>query len=242
MTDIVRRPSPNFDVRAGPIDMIVLHYTGMRNCQTALDRLCEPAAKVSAHYLIDEDGTLYVLVDEAHRAWHAGVASWHGNADINGCSVGIELVNPGHDLGYRGFPDVQMSRLEILCAEVMHRHDISAARVLGHSDVAPARKQDPGELFDWHRLAAKGLALWPDPGAADLTTLRAGNEDDDVLALQTLLGAVGYGLAPDGVFGAETEAVVTAFQRRYRPSRVDGVADPETRAMVNGLAALFVDV
>lgn len=242
MTEIVRRRSPNFDARSGVVDMIVLHYTGMESCRAALDRLCDSTAKVSAHYLIDEDGTLYGLVDEAHRAWHAGVASWHGETDINGCSVGIELVNPGHEFGYRGFPEAQMSRLESLCAGIMDRHDISAARVLGHSDVAPARKQDPGELFEWRRLAAKGLAVWPDPAPVDSLTVRLGDENDDVFALQGALGAIGYGIAPNGVFGPETEAVVTAFQRRYRQALVDGIADPETRSMVSGLMLLFVDV
>jgi N-acetylmuramoyl-L-alanine amidase len=236
------RPSPNHDVRNGAIDMIVLHYTGMDDCASALDRLCDAAAKVSAHYLIDEDGTLYALVDEARRAWHAGVASWHGETDINGCSIGIELVNPGHEFGYRAFPDVQMKTLEQLCADVMARHDISAARVLGHADVAPARKQDPGELFDWPRLAVLGLAVLPDPQPVNSVTLKDGDASDEVLALQGELGAIGYGIVGDGRYGVSTAAVVTAFQRHYRPATVDGVADPETRAMLAGLAALFVDV
>lgn len=235
-------PSPNHDARPGAIDMIVLHYTGMKDCAGALDRLCDPVAKVSAHYLIDEDGTLYALVDEDRRAWHAGVASWHGETDINGCSVGIELVNPGHEFGYRAFPEAQMVTLETLCRDVMERHDISAARVLGHSDVAPARKQDPGELFDWLRLAKSGLALWPDPDAAGSDTLKDGDTNDDILALQADLGTVGYGIAADGRFGPVTASVVTAFQRHYRPARVDGAADAETRALLAGLIALFVDV
>jgi len=237
-----KRPSPNHDARDGAIDMIVLHYTGMTDCAGALDRLCDAAAKVSAHYLIDEDGTLYALVDEARRAWHAGVASWRGETDINGCSIGIELVNPGHEFGYRAFPDAQMKTLENLCADIMERHDISAARVLGHADVAPARKQDPGELFDWPRLADLGLAVLPDPQPVSAVTLKDGDANDDVLALQGELGAIGYGIVADGHYGAGTAAVVTAFQRHYRPAAVDGVADPETRAILAGLASLFLDV
>ena len=237
-----KRPSPNHDARNGAVDMIVLHYTGMKDCAGALDQLCNPTSKVSAHYLIDEDGTIYALVDEARRAWHAGVASWHGETDINGCSIGIELVNPGHEFGYRAFPDPQMKTLEHLCADLVERYDISAARVLGHADIAPARKQDPGELFDWPRLAALGLAVWPDPHQVSLITMQDGDASDEVLALQGELGGIGYGIVGDGRYGVATAAVVTAFQRHYRPAIIDGVADPETRAMLAGLASLFVDV
>lgn len=238
----IKRLSPNHDVRRLPIDMIVLHYTGMQDAEAALQRLCDPAAKVSAHYLIDEEGRVYSLVDETARAWHAGVASWHGETDINSCSIGIELANPGHEFGYRPFPESQMARLEDVCRVVMVRHDISAARVLGHSDVAPGRKMDPGELFDWSRLAAKGLALWPDPGPARDVTRQAGDAGDEIAALQVGLAAVGYGIAADGIYGEETEAVVRAFQRRFRPRLVDGRCDPETMAMLDGLLALFVDL
>ena len=235
-------PSPNHDARNSPVNMIVLHYTGMKDCASALDQLCNPASKVSAHYLVDEDGMIYALVDEARRAWHAGVASWHGETDINGCSIGIELVNPGHEFGYRAFPDAQMIAFERLCADLMERHDISAARVLGHADVAPSRKQDPGELFDWSRLAALGLAVWPEPREVSSTTMREGDADEEVLALQVALGSIGYGIVGDSRYGAATTAVVMAFQRRYRPAAVDGVADPETRAMLAGLVSLFFDV
>ena len=152
-------PSPNHDDRGGAaIDMLVLHYTGMKTAEAALERLCDPAAKVSAHYTIDEDGTVYAHVPEARRAWHAGVSFWAGATDINSRSIGIELVNPGHEFGYRDFPDAQIAALITLCHGILLRHPIPSARVLGHSDVAPARKEDPGELFPWERLAAPASA------------------------------------------------------------------------------------
>lgn len=149
--------SPNFNERIGYAapNMIVLHYTGMKTAKDALERLCDPAAEVSAHYVIDEDGTLYQLVDEEKRAWHAGVSKWDGETDINSASIGIELVNPGHEFGYRAFPAAQMEALAKLCKDIMTRHDIQT--VLGHSDIAPERKQDPGELFDWQWLADAGV-------------------------------------------------------------------------------------
>src|SRR5262249_42163258 len=146
------------------IDMLVLHYTGMQSAAAAIDRLCDPAAKVSAHYLIEEDGTAWRLVDETRRAFHAGVSFWQGTTDVNSASIGIELVNPGHEWGYRPFPDAQMQTLETLAQEILRRHAIPPDRVVGHSDVAPARKQDPGELFDWRRLADAGIGLWPEEG------------------------------------------------------------------------------
>lgn len=159
---IIERPSPNYNERAsGAIDMLVLHYTGMISCEHALVRLCGPAAKVSAHYLIDEMGLVYRLVAEERRAWHAGVSSWAGARDINSRSIGIELVNPGHELGYRNFPVLQMQALAELAQEILARHPIPPHRVLGHSDVAPGRKQDPGELFDWEWLAGQGIGMWP---------------------------------------------------------------------------------
>src|SRR4029077_12116286 len=155
--------SPNHDARpeGGRVDMLVLHYTGMKTAAEAIDRLCDPAAKVSAHYAIDEDGTVWRLVEESRRAWHAGVSFWQGTRDVNAASIGIELVNPGHDWGYRAFPDAQMVALETLCHGLLLRHPIPRDRVVGHSDVAPLRKQDPGELFDWPRLAEAGIGLWP---------------------------------------------------------------------------------
>ena len=237
-----RRPSPNFDRRASAIDMIVLHYPGLRTVAAALDRLCDPQAKVSAHYLIDEQGQVYVLVEEEHRAWHAGVSSWHGVTDINSCSVGIELANPGHEFGYRAFPEAQMQSVADLARAVMRRHDISAARVLGHSDVAPERRTDPGELFDWRRLARQGIGLWPDE-VADAAGFHAvdGDDRDQVAFLQSQLLAAGYGLVVDGHFGPRTRAAVMAFQRHFRPTRIDGRADAETQAMLEAWLRLFLD-
>ena len=145
------------------IDMLVLHYTGMRSAAEALRRLTSPEAAVSAHYLIDEDGAVWRLVPEERRAWHAGVSYWRGRRDINSASIGIELVNPGHEFGYRAFPEAQVAALEVLCRDVLSRYQIPPRHVLGHSDVAPARKDDPGELFPWRRLARAGIGLWPEP-------------------------------------------------------------------------------
>src|SRR5689334_2111712 len=211
------RPSPNWNERQRPISMLVLHYTGMETASAALDRLCDPAAEVSAHYVVEEDGSLWSLVPETQRAWHAGASFWRGEADVNSASIGIEIVNPGHEFGYRPFPDAQMRTVEALAAEILARHSILPWNVVGHSDVAPRRKQDPGELFDWRRVARAGVGLWPakigDPSAAPEADLaRIGYELDDFAA------------------------TVTAFQRRFRPSRVDGLLDGETRSMIAAVA------
>jgi len=225
---IRERPSPNFGPRAAGIDMLVLHYTGMRTAAAALARLCAPASQVSAHYLVDEDGAIWRLVDEAQRAWHAGVASWRGRSDVNGASIGIELVNPGHEWGYRPFPEGQMAALEELCHDILARQPIPPRHVLAHSDVAPLRKQDPGEKFDWRRLARAGIGRFPAAPAA---------VPDTIAATQRLLAAIGYAVPASGSADAETTLVVTAFQRRYRPSRCDGVADVETRGLIAAVAA-----
>jgi N-acetylmuramoyl-L-alanine amidase len=215
------RPSPNHGPRpAGkPVDMLVLHYTGMKSAVEALDRLCDPAAEVSAHYLVDEDGTVWRLVPEDRRAWHAGRSFWAGETDINGVSIGIELVNPGHEFGYRAFPEAQLAALEALARGILARHAIPPKRVLGHSDVAPQRKQDPGELFPWERLARAGIGLWPRAAA----TRRRKAE--------RLAAAIGYEVTEP------LELVVAAFQRHWRPSRCDGVADAETLALMAAVAA-----
>ncbi|HKW53071.1 MAG TPA: N-acetylmuramoyl-L-alanine amidase [Stellaceae bacterium] len=224
------RPSPNHDARPGTVDMLILHYTGMQSAAAALDRLCSPAAKVSAHYLIDEDGTVWRLVAEERRAWHAGVSSWRGRRDINGASIGIELVNPGHEFGYRPFPEAQMAALEALGRDIIGRRPIPPSHVLGHSDVAPQRKSDPGELFDWPRLARAGIGLWPDFTA--LPPPAAGIAD-----VQRQLAAIGYGTPQSGAEDAQTAQVIAAFQRHFRPTLCDGKADRETRQRIAALAA-----
>lgn len=220
----VSRPSPNHDPRPAhvPVDMLVLHYTGMRTCADALDRLCDPAAKVSAHYLIDEDGATYALVAEDCRAWHAGVSFWRGERDVNARSIGIELVNPGHEFGYRPFAEAQMQALMQLGQDLIARHPIPARNVVGHSDVAPERKQDPGELFDWPRLAHRGIGLWPDkvePYAA---------LEPEVVAM---LGAYGYDTA-------DPAAAIRAFQRHFHATCQDGAADAETAGRIKALLRL----
>jgi N-acetylmuramoyl-L-alanine amidase len=222
--EITERPSPNFDARPGDgrIDMLILHYTGMRTAKAALDRLSDPAAKVSAHYLIDEDGAVTRLVAEEKRAWHAGISSWRGRSDTNGASIGIELVNPGHEFGYRGFPEPQMSALEALARGILDRHPIPLHHVIGHSDVAPLRKQDPGEFFDWPRLARAGIAFWPD------FTGQTTAKPPGLREVQSNLGAIGYFCLQSGALDAVTVAAIRAFQRHFRPERCDGVLDIET--------------
>lgn len=223
-----QRSSPNFDPRPEDqaVDMLVLHYTGMESANAALDRMSDPTAKVSAHYLIDEDGTVVRLVDESLRAWHAGVAMWRTHADINARSIGIELVNPGHEFGYRPFPDAQMVALIDLGRDILSRHPIPARNVVGHSDVAPTRKQDPGELFDWERLAVAGIGLFP-----DLTAPEEEGRSTDTDAVLSLLASIGYAI--DG-----SDAAIRAFQRRYRPARIDGQADEETAGLARAVLAL----
>jgi len=191
-----------------------------------------PAAAVSAHYVVDEDGTVWRLVDEARRAWHAGRAFWAGERDVNSHSIGIELVNPGHEHGYRPFPEAQIAALEALAHDVLARHKIPPGRVLGHSDVAPQRKQDPGELFPWPRLAAAGIGLWPDFTASAEPGLAT------VEAAQRALAAIGYEVAVTGTLAPETEAVIAAFQRHFRPERCDGALDLETARRIARIAAL----
>lgn len=224
---IAERPSPNHNERPGghpggrAPDILLLHYTGMQSGAEALDRLCDPDAKVSAHYLIEEDGRVFRLVPEDRRAWHAGVASWAGDSDVNGRSLGIELVNPGHEYGYRDFPEPQMQSLLELAQEICRRHPIPSHRVLGHSDVAPLRKEDPGERFDWPRLAAAGLGILPQPGRAL-----------DAAEARARLAAFGYGFLEE-----DFAAVLRAFQRHFRPAAVTGELDPETAALIDGLRA-----
>jgi N-acetylmuramoyl-L-alanine amidase len=226
------RWSPNADDRPPgcATDTLILHYTGMPSAAAALERLCDPEARVSAHYLIDEDGGVVQLVPEARRAWHAGVSSWAGRSGLNDGSIGIELVNPGHEWGYRPFTEAQYEALIALCRRILARWPIPPWRVLAHSDVAPERKRDPGELFDWTRLGAEGIGLWPHPGAG---------APRPVARLQAELARFGYGVASSGRLDQPTRLVVTAFQRHFRPARVDGVPDRETRGRLDGLLALL---
>ena len=227
--------SPNFDNRVSPPDMIVLHYTGMRTGDEALARMTDPAAKVSAHYMVEEDGRVFSLVSEERRAWHAGVAFWKGATDINAASIGIELVNPGHEFGYRAFPDAQIEALIELMDDIRSRWTVPENRILGHSDVAPSRKTDPGELFPWKRLAQAGHGVWVEPNGAPGAPLAEGDEGAGVFAMQAGLTRIGYDCAPSGQFDANTTTVVRAFQRHWRQEQVDGIADGETRARLVAL-------
>lgn len=238
MIEVVSAPSPNFDLRRGPPDMVVLHYTGMQTGEAALQRLRDPQAKVSAHYLVEEDGCVYSLVAEERRAWHAGRSFWKGERDCNGASIGVEIVNPGHEWGYRRFPDAQIDAVIALLDEIRTRWSIPDARILGHSDVAPDRKTDPGELFPWSRLARAGHGLWFEPEPAPGEDLQPGDTGTGVFVLQAGLHRLGYEPAPSGVYDSETQTVVRAFQRHWRPDGVDGVADGETRARLVAILRL----
>ena len=235
---MIAAPSPNFDARRVPPDMIVLHYTGMQTGEAALARLCDPAAKVSAHYVVEEDGRVFGLVDEARRAWHAGVSAWGGIADTNGRSIGVEIVNPGHEFGYRPFPQSQVEAVIALIGDIRSRWTIEDALILGHSDVAPRRKQDPGELFPWRDLAKAGHGLWVEPPPAPGAPLKIGDTGLGVMAVRGALARLGYDLPATGPFDDDLAIVVTAFQRHWLQSRCDGVADGDTRARLMALLRL----
>jgi len=224
---IKKRISPNFDERALPIDMLLLHYTGMKTGAEALDRMCDPEAKVAAHYCVEEDGTIFWLVGEDKRAWHAGTSCWKGEVDTNSRSIGIEIVNPGHEFGYRAFPKAQIGAVIRLAREILKDHGIPPAHVLGHSDVAPARKEDPGELFPWEVLASKGIGIWP---ITDVDPTPLGNADSLTAALQQ--------------FGYDTDSndlakVITAFQRHFMPECIgtdrEGGGDGRALALLETL-------
>lgn len=255
----IERPSPNYDQRKRAIDLVVLHYTGMQSAGIALKRLTDPAplagnypgpwqdpkidpmtllGRVSAHYVIDEAGNIYRLVAEAHRAWHAGASMWEGDADTNGRSIGIEIVNGGHDFGLPDFPEDQINAVVHLLREIMARHDLSPARIVGHSDVAPGRKLDPGEAFPWSVLADYGVALAPKCaiGRGGAVVLSRGDAGDAVAVLQKKLAAIGYGVGVTGAFDQITHDCVHAFQARYRQAEVSGVVDEETRTIIDDIA------
>ncbi len=221
-----------------PIDVLVLHYTGMKDAESALARLTDPAAEVSAHYLVEEDGTIWQLVPEERRAWHAGRSFWRGMENLNDRSIGIEIVNPGHEWGYRPFPALQMAALCELCLEILARHPIPPRNVVGHADIAPDRKQDPGELFDWEGLARNGVGLWPF-GVPDFGPAEALADPAALAPLRRDLARLGYRVAPTGGMDEALAAVLRAFQRHWRPEAVSGAADRGTRARLAGLLALI---
>jgi N-acetylmuramoyl-L-alanine amidase len=237
-------PSPNFGPRRAVdgkvrIRHLVVHYTGMTSCQKALERLCDPKAEVSAHYLIDEDGAVYQLVSEENRAWHAGKSFWHGVRDINSTSIGVEIANPGHEYGYRAFAKQQIAAFVLLAREIMKRHSITAYNVLGHSDVAPGRKTDPGELFPWETLATEGIGLWPE----DTVTLPG---HPDLMGALRRLSDIGYPVPMTPELGSDVinpdsavTDVIAAFQSRYRQSLADGFLDIETATRIASVAVRF---
>ena len=239
MLKVIDRPSPNFNERpVSTADMLVMHYTGMRSCEEAVARLTDAASKVSSHYTVDEDGTIYRHVPEHLRAWHAGVSSWRGLADVNARSIGIEIVNPGHEFGYPDFPLRQTAAVITLCRSIITRRGpISADRILAHSDVAPTRKQDPGEKFPWALLSESGIGHWVRAAPLDLegSGLRPGDRGDAVTRLQRTLRSYGYGVAETARYDDATREVVTAFQRHFRQARVDGIADPSTLLTLRAL-------
>jgi N-acetylmuramoyl-L-alanine amidase len=249
---IRERPSANFDARTRPIDLVVLHYTGMQDAEAALSRLTDPEPKagkypgpwqadtidpeaplsrVSAHYVLDEAGVAHRVVDEEHRAWHAGVSSWEGEGDVNSRAIGIEIVNGGHDFGLPEFPDAQIEGLIALLRDILQRRKLDPSRVVGHSDIAPERKLDPGEKFPWKRLADAGVSIWPQAAPSS-------EEAEAIPRLQAGLAAFGYGVQASGVIDAQTKAALAAFQRRFRPARIDGAPDSETAALIAAAALL----
>lgn len=236
--NFIERSSPNFNARADGVRHVVVHYTGMRSRDEALDRLCDPAAKVSAHYLIDQEGTVFRLVQEEKRAWHAGVSYWRGMRDLNSSSIGIELCNPGHDWGYRPFPQPQLSALNELLRGIFMRHRLATEAMLGHSDIAPSRKADPGELFPWRDFAASGFGLWPEDAAPV-----AGHAD--LTGALRRLSEIGYAVPTTPEEGSDilnadtaTTDVIKAFQRRYLPNQIDGRLDNLTAARIAAVAVV----
>lgn len=238
MPDSSPPSSPNKNARpdGSKVTMLILHYTDTKTTQEALDILCAPERKVSAHYVLEENGNIIPLVDETQRAWHAGVSHWHGRDNINDVSIGIELVNPGERYGYRPFPQEQLSSLIELCQGILKRHPIPARYVLAHSDIAPERKIDPGELFDWRQLAQAGIGLYPSIPVQDQRGIfEIGMRKDGIKHMQRQLQQFGYAITPDGYFGVNTAYVVEAFQRHYIQTRLDGVWDATCQTMLDAL-------
>ena len=234
------RPAANVESRAEGLrpHILLLHYTGMESAEKAVNWLCTAESRVSCHYLIDEDGRIVQMVSEAMRAWHAGESFWAGETDINSASIGIEIHNPGHGLGYRNFPEKQMQAVEALCLDIIARYRIKPEHVLAHSDVAPSRKRDPGEKFDWARLAGAGIGHWVEPTRIEGDAgFGRGDEGPEIERLQRQLADYGYRSEASSVFDEAMEFVVTAFQRHFRPAMVNGRADHSTMATLDRLLA-----
>jgi N-acetylmuramoyl-L-alanine amidase len=234
-------PSPNHGERKDgrQPDMILLHYTGMPDAKAALDLLTRSGSEVSAHYFVFEDGRIVQMVPENRRAWHAGKSSWAGETDINSCSIGIEIANPGHDHGYPDFPLRQIAAVTALCRSILTRFQIQPARVLAHSDVAPERKQDPGEKFPWRTLHDSAIGNWVPPAqvTAEGPVLAFGDRGEAVAAMQTSLREYGYGVTVNSTYDSPTHDVVVAFQRHFRPHRIDGIFDASSRKTLEELHA-----
>ncbi len=231
--------SPNQDDRpAGvPIDTIVLHYTGMRSARAAIERLRDPAARVSSHYLVDEDGGVLRMVAEDRRAWHAGVSYWRGQRGLNDRSIGIEIVNPGHEWGYRDFPVLQLAAVCDLCLAIFSRHQIPQRNVVAHSDIAPDRKEDPGEKFDWAQLALSGVGLWPH-GTPDAGTIGIVRDAAGLAPVRAALAEIGYEVGPHGPLDPALATTLRAFQRHWRPEAITGQADSGTLLRLAAMTAL----
>ena len=248
---ITEHPSPNYDVRTRAIDLVVLHYTGMQDGATALKRLCDPAplaghypgpwqsadiapdtalGRASAHYVVSEEGAVHCLVAEENRAWHAGVSIWEGEGDVNARSIGIEIVNGGHDFGLPDFPIAQVDAVIVLLGDILARWNLAPSRVVAHSDIAPGRKMDPGEKFPWKRLVQAGVSIWP-----EFVALQA-DASPDIALVQRQLRAFGYGVSETGADDAATRAALEAFQRRFRPRRISGEPDDETLMILTALS------
>lgn len=238
---IERRDSPNHNARKCEVSLLVLHYTGMESAEAAMDRLCDREAAVSAHYVVDENGRIVQLVDEDRRAWHAGLGVWAGESDVNSASIGIEIVNGGHCYGLPEFPSAQIDAVVALSKAIVGRWSIEASGVIGHSDLAPERKLDPGERFPWARLAEHGVGVWPGAvdGGRSLVFGPDHGEGEALAAVQARLALIGYGIEANGSFSPRTRAVVAAFQRRFRPAHVDGLVDGETAALIEAVRNLI---
>jgi len=239
---LIDAPSQNFNERLHPLDMLVLHYTGMQSGEAALARMREDKEpRVSAHYMVEEDGRVFVLVPEEKRAWQAGRSWWRGDEDLNSRSIGIEIVNPGHEWGYRPFPDAQIAAVIELCQGILSRWPIPQNRIVAHSDIAPDRKEHPGELFPWKHLSESGIGLWPEPQRPEPWMMHGAAMGDAGLTVDNFrqaLAAIGYKIAAAGPYDEAMAAVVRAFQRRWRPERITGEGDTDTIVLAHSVSLL----